>query len=367
MSDSAVQGKNRIYSLDVLRIIAILGIVIYHYEQVFSACPAGVPDLCFGGFNGSLIVEFFFLLSGFLAFHDIRKLEQDDISFGSYFKKKYLRLVPVILLPCLSYTLICYIFRSLLGNGGWIFDTAVDIPATVSAMLGIQFWGVIPGNYINYPLWYVDVLLFCYILLGITVKLFKRLNIEPVYAFAAIVLLGMALRSNGVMIPFFNMHLARGYYAFFFGVIIGYLYFSDMDRKMDSLATMVVCLAVFVAGMALSISKSDWFGDNTCFFYTFVTYPALLIAFLNSRIRKVLDFKWIGTIGKVTYDIYAWHLVVYFMMALLSGLGIYKLSLDSGISMIVCVLLSVVVGTLSYLFIDKFVAFILRKIKALFI
>lgn len=357
--------SNRIYSLDILRILATLCILIYHFEQVFDFWGASIIDFTVL-MNGSLIVEFFFVLSGFLAASDAKRLHEGTYSFTSYVTKKFVRLVPVIIFPCILYTVICYIMRTFTGNGGWYFDTAVDIPATISAMFGVQFWGFIDGNFINYPLWYVDVLLLCYIVMAVIAKFASKLKLRPVYFFVPIIFTGMILWNTSSAVPFFNQFIARGYYAFFWGVILGMIYEKSDRVNLDKAWAFVLFLVISVGSILLVVNKPDWFMENGRYVLTFISYSSLLLAFLNPIPQKIFNFKGIGMAGKVTYDIYAWHLVVYLLAAFLIKAGVLDSSLYSYGGMFALVAVSALVGAASYVSIDKLALWLLRKIKALF-
>lgn len=358
-------NSNRIYSLDVLRILATFSILIYHFEQVFDFTGKGIIDFTVK-MNGSLIVEFFFVLSGFLAFHDIKKIQDGGVSFGSYVVKKVKRLIPVIIFPCIAYTLICFLMRGITGNGGWIFDTVVDIPATFAAMFGFQFWGIIDGNFVNYPLWYVDVLLLCYIVMAAVVKISKRLSVKTIYFFFGIIALGIVLWNNEVTVPLLNESVARGYYAFFWGVIVGKIYNESKERRFEKAWALFVLLFVAVGSIWLVVNKPDWFGNNARYVLTFISYPALLLTFVNPILKKIFDFKCIGSVGKVTYDVYAWHLVVYLFSAFLRRLNVINESFFSYTGMAVLVIISVIVGTVSYFIIDKFSNWLISRVVSFF-
>lgn len=379
--NSRVESKDRrIYSLDVLRIIATLGIVFYHYQQVFNYTPSGILNFHYNRFNCSYLVEFFFILSGFLSFYDIDRLKAGITSFTSYVKKKYARLLPAIFVPCIVYTVVCYLFRSSVGNSGWYFDTLLDIPATIVSILGMQVWGVFYGTLIDYPIWYVDVLLFCYIIFAIITKIARRKNISPVYGFIVMIFLGIIVWNGGVDRPFLTMQLARGYYAFFTGVLVGYWYnyekndacLDDKDsnktlgrdtgRAIDKIPALVICLATVVVSIMLVTLRTPWFGDYDVYIYTFIAYPALMIAFLNPFVRKCLDFKFIGAVAKVTYDVFVWHLVVFFIGAYLDATGILRINFESYGAMFILAGISIVVGIFAYLFLDKLVIRMFKKV-----
>lgn len=359
-----ISDSKRIYSLDLLRILATLGILLYHYQQVFNFTP-GIFNCHTSTFNFSYLVEFFFILSGFLAYTDIQRLQRGELPFMAFIRKKYARLLPVIVLPCISYTVISYLFRRINGNGGWFFDTIVDIPATISAILGIQYWGVFTGNNINYPLWYVDVLLFCYILAGVIVKLAGKVRISPVYGFTLIIFLGVCLWNTESGLPFLTMHMARGYYSFFFGLMLSIFYFEYCGENLKKIKTLVFCLAVFALSIVFVLTHHPWFGNYDQYIFTFISYPALIIAFLSPGFQRLFNRKVLGSIGKVTYDIYAWHLVIYFLAAFISLFCRFETA--SYGSMAVCIILACLMGILSYLCLDKLILSLWQRIKKMFV
>lgn len=358
---------NRIYSLDFLRILAIVGILIYHFQQIFDYTPAYFPNLHTGNFNASYLVEFFFILSGFLSLRDSKRLlgnssvsnNADAVSLASYIKQKAKRLLPVIFLPCIAYTVISYIFRSMLGNGGWYFDTVVDIPGTILATLGMQFWGLFETNPVNYPLWYVDILLLCYIVMGIIIKLFKRMKINPSYGYTVMIFLGIALWNYEIEIPFFNMCASRGYTAFFLGLMLAeyannrsFTAASSADQKAASskcnnVVYLISLLFIAVISFAVTVLKPDWFGTYDKYMYTFFTYPALILLFSSNTVSRFFKAKIIGTMGKVSYDVFAWHLNVYFVVALLDKASVISFTPSYG-TMWLLTLISIVVGSISY-------------------
>ncbi len=317
--------------------------------------------------NGSLIVELFFVLSGFLAFFDVLRLKSGEYSFAGYFAKKYKRLIPVIIIPCISYTFLCYLCRRFTGNGGWLFDTSVNIPATLSAILGVQFWGnVETTSYINFPLWYVDILLLCYIIMAAIIKLAAKVKINPVYGFIVTVFAGVVLWEKQLFTPFVNAFIARGLYAFFAGIILAYIYAAMNRERAKSAVLLIVYFITFAGSLLLILFHRDWFGEGERFTLTFITYPALMLFFLHPVIQKVFNLKWIGSVGKVTYDIYVWHLVVYLALVFKNRIGVLTINFSSFGVLILALVSSVIMGLLSYFFVDKFVLWIVGKCRKIF-
>lgn len=360
-------GKCRIYSLELLRVIATLAIILPHYQQITGMNMSKYFDCTVSSFNVAYVVEFFFILSGFLTYKEVCRLKRSEITAKDFLIKKFNRLIPVIVLPSIFYTVLCYFFRTFVGNGGWYFDTKVDIPSTILAAFGVQFWGLFEGTPINYPLWYVDVLLMCYIIMCFIVWLFKKLDYSEELGFIIMIFIGIVIWNREIDLPFLSMHLARGYYSFFFGIILAYWYEKGKSQNLDKHKTMLVLLLIGIISMAVTIHWIDWFKPYDNYVYTFLSYPAFILFFLNSRIQRVLNIPALGALGKVSYDIYAWHLDVYFLFTLLCVTGVIPWNMDSNIMMIINVSVAVVIGAVSYLFVDKRVANVLVKIKRMFI
>lgn len=365
MTEGTVKN-NRIYSLDIIRIVATFCILVYHYEQVFAFKAGGILDFV-DLMNGSLIVELFFVLSGFLAFFDINRIKTGEYSFTCYFTKKYKRLITVIVAPCLAYTLLCYLIRRFTGNGGWLFDTVVDIPATLSAMLGVQFWGNISTiHYINFPLWYVDILLLCYIVMAVIIKLATRVKINPIYGFIVTCLIGIALWDRQFDAPFINAFIARGLYAFFAGVLLAYIYDAMNKERAKSVGLLLAYALIFIITTLLFMFYKEWLGSGARYILTFITYPALMLFFLHPVMQKAFNLKWLGSVGKVTYDIYAWHLVVYLALVFKDRVGVLTLNFDSYGILTLAIASAIVMGVLSYFFVDRFVMWIIGKCHKFF-
>ena len=68
------------------------------------------------------------------------------------------------------------------------------------------------------------------------------------------------------------------------------------------------CLLALLAGMILGwgyIGPVSELGRNCLFVFLF--YPALILFFISSPIRELLNCKVFGILGEATYDVYIWH------------------------------------------------------------
>lgn len=94
--------QQRLYGLDHLRAFAIFYVFLFHYFILSGGQPEWLPHVASFGWTG---VDLFFVLSGFLIslelFTQISK--KQNISFKSFFLKRFLRIVPAFLVTVSLY------------------------------------------------------------------------------------------------------------------------------------------------------------------------------------------------------------------------------------------------------------------------
>lgn len=85
-----MRTQRRYETLDALRGVAALAVVVFHLGQVRLA-PDLVP-------HGYLAVDFFFVLSGFVVAHAYEEALRGSLSFGSFALRRAIRLYPLAIL-----------------------------------------------------------------------------------------------------------------------------------------------------------------------------------------------------------------------------------------------------------------------------
>ena len=100
---------DRIYPLDVLRIMATVFILLHHFEQLTQSWYDGMLNFYGGAFPFQRMGGFFFLLSGYLARPPKRGGEPD---FPHYILPKLVRFLPMLAISVLGYEFLLW-FRIL--------------------------------------------------------------------------------------------------------------------------------------------------------------------------------------------------------------------------------------------------------------
>lgn len=115
---TALPSHNRIFGLDFLRAIAILGVLLAHGSVFFTVEQLGRFNLVLG-FSGVLGVELFFVLSGFLIGSILLKLEdefQQVKVLPHFWLRRWFRTLPNYWFFLLLYILATWIISSPLPN-----------------------------------------------------------------------------------------------------------------------------------------------------------------------------------------------------------------------------------------------------------
>ena len=294
-----MEERQRKTGLDLVKIIATSLIVLHHYQQVTDVRFEQGLNFYGGSFYFGYLVELFFVLSGFFLFPYVERIKS-GLTFPAYFKKRYLRLFPIMLISAAVYIVATYVFERLYGYS-WGNDRSLW--GLLFTVLGIQDGWATPNPMINNPTWYISVLLLCYILFYFTVWLAKRWQVSETYFFVGFIFLGMGILTFGINLPFLNSSSARGYYAFFWGLILARL----LHRRELSRGFTLICAGVFVLIPVMLVFMKSFMSNGINYVLTFVYYSAVVVVFSSPAVNRVLRFRWLSTLSAISYDVYMWH------------------------------------------------------------
>lgn len=334
----------RNYALDFLKIVATIFIFLYHYQQVTLARFEKF-NFYAGSFDFSCMVELFFVLSGFFMCSYESKIK-NGLDFKSFFFKRVSRLLPVVAVVAVFFNLGNWLYRRAFLTD-W-FGMPITLWSTITTALGIsQGWGP-AESFVNFPMWYVSALLLCYCVFYFINYIAKRLDLPTEYMYAVMIFVGMGGLTYGVSQVFYTYGTSRGYYAFFFGVLLKrYLNAHGISKQLVRIA-----LAVVSVFSVLLVYKPTYMYDGLYYLMAFFFFPAIIILMHTNVAKKVFRWKVIGKISEISYNVYVWHLAL--IMVLMAVDRLLSLGLDySNVLLMFMVLgISFLVGTLSHYFIE---------------
>ena len=338
---------NRSYPLDFVKLAATVLIVFHHYQQVIGGSFRYV-NFYNGRFYYGLVVELFFVLSGFFMLRYVEKIKE-GLSFRSFFAKRYFRLMPMLAVTAICCGALMLVYRRVTTGG--LAGAGKTLLGTLASALGFaEAWTFFTNTpAVNNPTWYVSVLLLCYLAFYWLCRLAKKLRISPIVLFAAPIALGVCIKLFGIELPLLNGTCARGYYAFFTGLLLAHA----LERKRPAWPVYIACAAVIAALTVLIYKKSALVQNGTEYVMTFVYYPAVVMLFTSPLAERVFRLKIFGTLGRISFNVFVWHAVLLELLKLLIKLGAVPSDCKTFPAMLVFTACAFAWGAVSYFFIER--------------
>jgi exopolysaccharide production protein ExoZ len=313
-----VTGRNQ--SLDTLRGVAILLVVVVHCAQVATSIVPGLQS--FAIHYGELGVQLFFIVSAYtmmLTFGD----RVDLAAAGSFYIRRVFRIVPLFWIAILAYVLLTR------GEGFKLWAPGgINVRDVVLTFFFLQsssvtaFNSVVPGG------WSIAVEMQFYLLFPLILYLFRRQN-GPLICYALIALVSALgqLAAQQYLIPQMaaslpqdQAYLAEGFYycwlpqqSVCFGC--GILLYDCVERK--NLPTLGM---LFLVGASLS---SAWNSQ-----VVILCAGAFAVLALN------VASSFVGLLGRHSYAIYLTHFALVPAIGALAPLDlIFLFVLVTGLSL----------------------------------
>lgn len=302
--------KEYFYQLDFFRTVSALLVVFYHTSFYNHFSDLHVVK------NGFLGVDFFFVLSGFVIYHNyadrLGSLEQ----FFQYGVARFARVYPLHLLTLLIFIGLEFLkFVANLYFGirfGELPFTASDGAAVLANLFLLTAHGTTDNLTFNAPSWSIAAEFTSYLIFGLLVlgfgarsKMFILISLLFV-GLGAFTVLNLENAWMGYQIGWI-----RCLVGFFCGVLV---YKLHARWKMELTASVGLAVEVLALGMFLVLfSLPEWFSLGRWSYLLMDLGSALFImAFTasSSQIVKVTQSIGSGLFGKLSYGIYMWQLLI---------------------------------------------------------
>ena len=336
--------KKRNPSLDVLKFCAMILIVLHHYQQIYAVSFKGI-NFYGGQFNLGWVVELFFELSGLVIVKYIPRIKK-GLTLREFYLKRYLRIAPVMILSVLAFSII-YSWKSSLATGIWATEK-ITLWNILITCLGIQNGWVCTNPGINNPLWYISILLLCYVIFYILTALAARIHTSESYLYMFMILLGIAIQTCQWEAPFLMFNTSRGYTAFFCGILLG----MAIERFRPGKRTAGISVLIAVCLTLLLVQGHMFMKDHINLWLTFLYYPAVILIFCGNTFSKLRGSRVAGILGRLSFDAYIWHNCCFDLINALNTA--FRLEIDFGLYQVafVCVLVTLVWSLLSYFILE---------------
>lgn len=162
--------SDELMALDFLRIVASVGVVVYHYRH-YIWLPDGSPFLSMSSTFARQWVDLFFVISGFVVSYIYADRIRDGASFRRYMRKRFARLLPLHWL-----TLAMYVGLGLAIAAGVKANSAdhYDWSCLAPNMLLVHAFNTCDQVSFNTPSWSISAEMAMYLLFPVFIALSLR-------------------------------------------------------------------------------------------------------------------------------------------------------------------------------------------------
>lgn len=301
-------NAERKYGLDVIKIAATILIIFHHYQQVTGVTFDGI-NFWDGKFAFGYVVELFFVISGYVIYPYIDKINEKGIRLSEFYINRFIRLFPMVLITAIAYELVLYIY--VCGMGRDWFGMQPTLWGTIIDCMMIQCgWGFAnPG--VNNPTWYVSVLMLCYVIFYVLVCIAKKCKFDVIYLFIMMLLLGVGVHTYSLELPLLNSDTYRGFYSFFWGLILRrvmpIIQKSIMKHKYVSIFIGIAILSVVPL---LLHTEHVTVAHDVNYVITFVYYSVIICLFEMPQVIHLFKYSFLKVLCEISFNVYLWHITL---------------------------------------------------------
>ena len=322
ISDYPAQEKGHpvLNAITGIRGLACLFIVSFHYFCLYidnrklgmEALPFWPHSEFFFTYSKNA-VELFFLLAGFLtAWHYRNKIAK--MSPGDYFKRHYLKLLgPSIIVNLWAFANAVIQLGTVPGSDSYI-PAVNPLRFLLSVLMINTGWFTSyqqTGLPINSTMWFIDVLLLCYIIYFVMCRLARNRRAYYI-ACTVMILLGWICLEHTPGVPLLWSLDGRGYAPFFIGALL-YELQMDTDEALRKKAAVVwgtLILAILLLRSIFGFERifGNLGSSGYVRYFEFFAAPGLLFCALNLRfVAKFFEWKpflWLGMLSSAIYYVH---------------------------------------------------------------
>ena len=342
--------KKRFEYLDVLKAIAIIAVLLYHFGWMK---------------NGYLGVDVFLVVNGFLLAGSFREL---SLFRGGYrfLLKRVLRLYPLTLLAsgvCLIwgfFWMLPYQYQDLAQS---VIATDLFANNILMSIKSSDYWNVLNDYKPLMHTWYLGIVVQFYVFITLVLIVAKKIILTKkditvyVVGFCFVLSLILYLLPNFTATQKFY-YLPFRIFEFCAGSLTAYWLkdrrFSGFEKKtVVSIAAFILYLFLF----CILFVNLEVISTQFKLLLTIVLTCCLIVVLPNVGVSfdKVISNRWLAMIGKASFSIYIWHQIV-FAFCRYSFTSIFDVKV-----FIVTMIIIIVLSWLSYRYVEQWINSYLKR------
>lgn len=339
-------GRNG--AIDFLRFMASVILVMHHYQQVYNVFIDNGVNFYSGHFYWGLLVDLFFVISGFFLLSAIKSITGGRLGFKDYYLHRAVRLLPLVGVTAIIYFIVNnYVYFSIMGEYYKARSTGTEL---VLSMLGMQVgWANLEGSHLNPPMWYISALLIAFVVLFLLAKISGKAKISFIYPVIGLILLSMAGDLFGIELPFFQTDARRAY----IDVSVGLLLASFLEKHKFKGLKYLILLPFLTVGAILYVFALD--AQRQLFqqyALVFLFFPAVMIIFNSEQAKRLFSAKIWNELGGASFDTYVLHVLILLLIRCADKYWGFGLNFSNWwLEYLICLIIFAI-GILSYKFVE---------------
>jgi peptidoglycan/LPS O-acetylase OafA/YrhL len=314
MNKNIISSKPHYPILDGLRGVAAIMVVAFH---IFEAHATSYLDQVIN--HGYLAVDFFFLLSGFViayAYDD----RWDKMSIGNFFKRRLIRLQPMVIMGMIIGALLFYfqgstvLWPKLMEVPVWkvlltmvIGFTLIPLPPS----LDIRGWAEL--HPLNGPGWSLFYEYIANILYALFVRKFSKTALSILVFISGCGLIHLAVTSpNGYLVGGWSLNtehihigFARMMYPFFAGILLFRMRKLIQIKNAFFWSSLLVIIAL--AMPRIGGSEHIWYNGVYDSVIVIFYFPLVIFIAASGEIKSKFSSRVCKFFGDISYPIYITH------------------------------------------------------------
>ena len=354
-------ANDTIYLLEILRFIACIGVILYHYQHFITYrgsqyIPNEIPfENYFGWFyrNGGSGVQVFWCLSGIIFAHVYQtRVANREISIPQFFWRRFSRLYPLHFLTLLIVAGLVFVLREATDLTHFIYEFN-DMKHFLLNIVFANYWGFQSGTSFNGPVWSVSIELIAYlvfVIVATSIRLLPQKLHSPI-VFLIAWSIGYWWAQREIIGP--SSFVPTCIALFMVGAIVYTLWVLIPD-----VAVLVLIMYLFTDYMRDGVVHTNLLKLQLPFTSLMVALLISLLALSNSFGKFELFKSFALRLGSLTYAMYMIHFPIQFIMAIFSE-SIYQFDFHN--HLVFLTFLALVVGV-SFICHDKFEKPVQRKL-----
>jgi peptidoglycan/LPS O-acetylase OafA/YrhL len=294
--------RNHIATLDGLRGVAALAVVVFHMTSQTNL--GELPPRSY------LAVDFFFVLSGFVIARTYEMRLRANMSFWSFARTRLIRLYPLIVLGTIlgfAAKIGAYFYFS--SAESHIQGPSIIFAALLFGLLLIPNKGMYDGGgmfALDSPVWSLMLEIWANLIYGVAVRVLTTPVLWFVVATGAAAVGTSAIvhhdLNGGFSLSTLGIGIARVWFSFFAGVLIHRVLPADTPAKLPRVPA-VVLAAVLISSF---LPPASWLGGWYEVAVVLFVYPAIVILGISDPIaQRARPIALLA--GALSYPIYILH------------------------------------------------------------